>query len=278
MATVIGESGAWREIAENLRRCGLNVRRPNDVEPLLAHLRATYQPSVDRKKLEIAQGLASKEKQIVDLHAETGVWRSLLNWFRIRRCKMAIAQLQIEERQYVATLSANIHRLDSMRESAALVGARTEVDVIASLARLPDEYTVFSDIRLRAERYIHFNGVALQSAQIDHLVLSPAGVFVIETKRWSQKFVESGRFHDPFDQTQRAAYLCYHQLRRQFGKIRVRSIIACADKLPLAPRNSHIKVLAVPELIGYISWFKQAELAPDQLLQVRRYLERFIAA
>ena len=278
MATVIGESGAWREIAENLRRCGLNVRHPNDVEPLLAHLRATYQPSVDRMKLEIAQRVASKENRIVDLHGEKGFWRSFLNWFRIRGCKMAIAQLHSEGRQYVATLSANILRLDTMRESGELVGAKTEVDVVASLARLPDEYTVFNDIRLTAERYIHFNGAPLRSAQIDHLVLTPAGVFVIETKRWSRKFVESGDYHDPFDQTQRAAYLCYDQLLSQFGKIRVRSVIACAGQLPSAPKNSHVKVLAVPELIGYISWFKQPELAPDRLLQVRRYLERCVTA
>jgi hypothetical protein len=276
MATVIGQSGAWREVAENLRRCGLNIRHPNDVEPLLAHLRATYQPSVDRKKLEIAQSVASKENRIVNL--QKGIWRSLLNWFRIRDCKMAIAQLHSEERQYVATLSANIRRLDTIRESAELAGARAELDVIASLARLPDEYTVFSDIRLSAERYIHFNGAPLQSAQIDHLVLTPAGIFVIETKRWSRKFIESGDYHDPFDQTQRAAYLCYDQLRRRFGKIRVRSIVACAGQLPSAPKNSHVKVLAVPELIGYISWFKQPELAPDRLLQVRRYLERFVTA
>jgi hypothetical protein len=278
MATVIGESGAWREIAENLRRCGLNVRHPNDVNPLLARLRAAYQPSVDQKKLEIAQSVTSKERRIVDLHAESGVWRSFLNWFRIQGCKTAIAQLHSEERKYVAALSANIRRLDMMRESAELVGARAEVDVIAILARLPDEHTVFSDIRLSAERYIHFNGAPLQSAQIDHLVLTPAGVFVIETKRWSRKFVESGDYHNPFDQTQRAAYLCYDQLRRQFGKVRVRSIIACAGQLPSAPKNSHVKVLAVPELIGYISWFKKPELAPDRLLQVRRYLERFVTA
>lgn len=278
MATVIGESGAWREIAETLRRCGLNVRHPNDVEPLLAHLRATYQPSFDQKKLETAQDVANKENRIIDLRAEKGVWRSFLNLFRIRGCKIAIAQLHSEERQYVTTLAANILRAGQIRESAELVGARTEVDVIERLTRLPDEHFVFNDLRLSTERYIHFNGAPLRSAQIDHIVLTPAGVFVIETKRWSRKFVESGEYHNPFDQTQRAAYLCYDQLRIQFGKIRVRSIIACAGQLPATPKNSHVKVLAVPELIGYISWFKQPELAPDRLLQVRRYLERFVTA
>jgi len=80
-----------------------------------------------------------------------------------------------------------------------------------------------------------FNGTALISAQIDHVVLTPAGVFVIETKRWSQHFVESGDFHNPFDQVSRANYLCYDLLRKSFGKTRVRSIIACGGSLPDAP-------------------------------------------
>ena len=117
---------------------------------------------------------------------------------------------------------------------------------------------------------------ALQSAQIDHLVLSPAGVFVIETKRWSRHFVEFGQYHDPFDQIQRSGYLCYDRLRTRFGKIRVRSVIACAGKLPSAPQDSQVKVLPVAELVGYILWFRQPELEPDRLLQVRHYLQRFV--
>lgn len=276
MATVVGESGAWREIAANLRGCGLEVHRPNDIESLVSRLRATYQASVDRKKEEIAQGVVSKESRIANLRSEKGVWRSFANWFRIRRCKMAIAQLHSQERQYIATLSGNIRRLEMFQESGELAGARAELDVIAHLARLPAEHTVFNDIRLTAGRYIHFNGAPLQSAQLDHLVLSPAGVFVIETKRWSRRFVESGEYHDPFDQIQRAAYLCYDQLRSQFGKVRVRSIIACAGKLPSAPGNSHVKVLPIAELSGYISWFRQPELTTDRLLRVRRYLEGFV--
>jgi len=53
-------------------------------------------------------------------------------------------------------------------------------------------------------------------------------------------------------------------------------VIACAGKLPSAPEDSHVKVLPVTELIGYISWFKQPELTPDKLLQVRHYLEGFV--
>ena len=276
MAIVVGESGAWRAVAAKLRLCGLEVHRPNEIEPLWIRFRAAYRTSVDRKRSDIAQGVASKESQIASFRSENGVWRSFVNWFRIHGCEIAIARLHSEERRYIDRLSGNINRLEKLLASGELAGARAELDVIAHLARLPAEYIVFNDIRLTANRHIYFNGAALRSAQIDHLVLSPAGVFVIETKRWSKHFVESGRYHDPYDQIQRSAYLCYDRLRTRFGKIRVRSAIACAGKLPSAPQDSRVKVLTVAELVGYISWFRQPELAPDRLLQVRQYLQRFV--
>ncbi|MBK6879263.1 MAG: NERD domain-containing protein [Elusimicrobia bacterium] len=276
MAIVVGESGAWREIVSNLRQSGLVVHLPNDIEPLLTSLRATYQPSVDRKHSEVAQGIADINTRIANLRAEKGAWRSFINWFRIWRCNKAIARLQQEERKNTATLSGNINKLTVLLKSRELMGAKAEVEVISRLSRLPAGHTVFNDLRLIANRYIYFDGAALQSAQIDHLVLSPAGVFVIETKRWSKHFVESGDYHDPFDQIRRAAYLCYDELREAFGKIHVRSVIACAGELPSAPEGSYVKVLPVDELVGYISWFRQSEITPEALLRVRHFFEGFI--
>jgi hypothetical protein len=166
--------------------------------------------------------------------------------------------------------------LKKILASTEMTGARAELDVIAHLTNLPMEYTVFNDVRLIADRFIYFNGAVLQSAQIDHHVLCPAGVFVIETKRWSKHFVESGQYHDPFDQIQRSAYLCYDRLRSKFGKIRVRSVIACAGKLPSRPQESQVKVLSVAELVGYISWFRQPELTSDRMLQVHHYMQGFV--
>ncbi|HOW27252.1 MAG TPA: nuclease-related domain-containing protein [Elusimicrobiota bacterium] len=276
MATVIGKSGVWREIVEQLGRSGFHVRQPADVDLLLSRLRDNFQPSVKQKKSEITQCVATEERSIATLMNERGIWRSFVNWFRIQGRKIAISHLRREERRYITTLSENIRRLDACQKSREMAGARAELEVIAHLTHLSSGHTVFNNLLLTADRYINFNDVALQSAQIDHLVLSPAGVFVIETKRWSRHFVESGEYHNPFDQIQRAAYLCYDQLRNEFGKIRVRSVIACAGKLPSAPEDSHVKVLPVTELIGYISWFKQPELTPDKLLQVRHYLEGFV--
>lgn len=277
MATVIGESGAWREIAEQLERWGFHIQQPADVNRLLSRLRDNFQPSVELKKSETTQCVLAKEQSIAALQAERGIWNSFVNWFRIRECKNAILHLRSEERQYIAELLEDIQRVDALQKSGKMAGARAELNVIEHLSNLSDGYTVFSDLRLTADRYIRFNGVPLQSAQIDHLVLSSAGVFVIETKQWSRRFVESREYHNPFDQIQRAAYLCYDRLRTEFGKIRIRSIIACAGQLPSVPEDSRVKVLAVSDLVGYISWFRQTEIAPERISQIQRYLERFRA-
>lgn len=58
---------------------------------------------------------------------------------------------------------------------AKIKGKKGERQVAKVLMRLPDGYTIFNDV------YIVENG---KSIQIDHVVLSPHGIFVIETKNY----------------------------------------------------------------------------------------------
>ncbi len=115
-------------------------------------------------------------------------------------------------------------------------------------------------------------------AQIDHIVLIPAGVFVIETMRWSHRFVESGDFHDPFDQVRRANYLCYDLLRETVGKARVRSIIACDGSLLEAPRDSYVEVVRPERLTSYILGFRKVELAPERFSKLRSFFKHQVGS
>ncbi len=60
-------------------------------------------------------------------------------------------------------------------------GARGEEIVAAWLAALPDGYHVFHDVDLSG------------AGSLDHLVVGPSGVFVIETKFWSGTVTSDGR-------------------------------------------------------------------------------------
>jgi len=60
-ATVVGESGAWIDIAEKLQRQGLNIRKIEEIEPHLSNIRAAYKPSVDRFHRDTAAQISIKK-------------------------------------------------------------------------------------------------------------------------------------------------------------------------------------------------------------------------
>ena len=271
MATVIGESGTWHIIVADLTRHGHPVSKPRDLPLLLAKLEETRPQMIDAHRAYTMRSVQERETRIAALAAELGFFKRIFNWFRTRALKNEIATLHKSDSQYSSALDQTIERIRSVLNSTEFAGAEAELGVIDHLRMLPSTAVVFNDVKLYATRYIHFDGAALMSAQIDHVVLTPAGVFVIETKRWSHRFVESGDFHSPFDQVRRANYLCYDLLRESFGNTRVRSIIACVGSLPEAPRDSYVKVVRPESLNSYISGFRNVELASERFDELRNF-------
>ena len=228
---------------------------------------------IDAHRTQTMRSVHERETRITTLAAERGFFKRIFNWFRIRALKAEIATLYKTDSHYSSALDQTIALVRSLLHSAELAGAEAELTVIDHLRMLPSSAVVFNNVRLEATRYIRFDGAGLMSAQIDHVVLTPAGVFVIETKRWSRRFVESGDFYNPFEQVSRANYLCYDLLRESFGKMRVRSIIACVGSLPDAPRDSYIKVVRPESLASYISGFRNVELTPERFSELYSFFE-----
>jgi len=154
-------------------------------------------------------------------------------------------------------------------------GAAAEIEVIRQLERLPDGWFVLSDVRLDAERWYRFNGQHLKTAQLDHLLVGPGGVFVIETKNWSREFTEKGDYFSPYEQSARAAFLCHMKLKQSGLPCKTRGIIATRTKLPSKPKGSYTKVLRPDELQGYIQWF-QPEIQSRDVEEIVECLARFV--
>jgi hypothetical protein len=74
---------------------------------------------------------------------------------------------------------------DAFREGGSwLKGGQGERKVAAELAKLPDEFAVFNDF------HPSFGGV-LSAWNVDHIVVGPTGLFVIETKNYSHPKVRA---------------------------------------------------------------------------------------
>jgi len=160
--------------------------------------------------------------------------------------------------------------------SPSAAGARAELAVIDALRSLPSEYTVLNDVCLPASKFMRLHGKPIRSAQLDHVVVSVGGIFVIETKYWSQQFLERGDFMNPFEQVRRAGYLCHRLLKEEGLPCRVRNVLVSKGALPPKAPEDFVKVLTPDKLAGYFRWFKP-ELSTDDVFDIIRFLEGWVA-
>ena len=170
-------------------------------------------------------------------------------------------------------LSNLLNQLDNIcfiKKSKLYKGAEGEILVIEKLRNLTDDYCIFNDLFFELDNGVNFNGAFLKSAQIDHLVIGPSGIYVIETKNWSEAYVKKvfdNGSYTPYDQIKRSSYAVYRHLNSsKYGnifqkayyslakkEIKVKSIIAITgSKIPLQDKG-FVKVLFPNQLSGYIS-------------------------
>ncbi len=272
MAQVVGGSGLWNAIRAEILSYGLRVSSPDDVTLLASRLGDTRDELIRGRRVQTMSEVSRLSSELAVLRAQRGLFARLVNAAEVRRREAAIRELYRNDAAYPGWLDAVEQRIRWLGASAEVAGARAELQVAALLRCLPDDYVVLNDVRLRANRRIRFNGKGLRTAQLDHVVLSGAGVRVIETKNWTRQFADSGRAQEPFEQVERASYLCYDLLRQSFGAVPVHGVVACAGVRLVPPADS--KVVATPygDLVDLLTGQQRQAIAPAKLLQVEEYL------
>jgi len=166
----------------------------------------------------------------------------------------------------IQLIARKVRLIEKVLKSSELAGAIAELELIENLKSLPDNCLVINDVIIKLRRAIHFDGDWLKSAQIDHIVVTPSGIFVIEVKNWSTKFVQEGNYFNPYQQIKRSSYLCYKLIGKRHN-LRARSIIAYKGSISQKPPESYVKILPINEVKGYISWFREIN-ASDQTVEL----------
>jgi hypothetical protein len=162
--------------------------------------------------------------------------------------------------------------LKSIIGSTELANAAAELEMIEILSRLPEGFHVLNDVRLQAERGIRFEGEWLSHGIISNLVVCPAGLFAIEVYRASKQAALNDKEPDPREQIKRVAHLCYSFLKTEFPSVSVRSILAYRGHLPESQATSVVKALPIPDVPGYITWFKEKMLDEKVMKDILEYL------
>jgi hypothetical protein len=155
--------------------------------------------------------------------------------------------------------------------NSSIYGALGEQKVVKELKKLSDDYILINDFscRFHPPIYNRQENDYIQSIQIDHILIATSGVFLIETKNWSQQSLESRNLHSPVHQIKRTNYAIYKILKgdifeprlslneHHWGdrKIPIRNLIVLINHKP-TQEFEHVKILTLNELLGYVRYFK----------------------
>ena len=95
------------------------------------------------------------------------------------------------------------------------------------LSRLPEDYITFNDLLFKSNGY---------TVQIDHITVSPYGVFVIETKGY-QGWITGGENSEYWTQTIfKSKHKFYNPIRQNDGHVRfLRYLLKCSVDIPFIP-------------------------------------------
>lgn len=163
-----------------------------------------------------------------------------------------------------------------------IYGAIGENKVVEELKQLPDDYILINDFSYTFHKPLYFKqqDTRIRSIQIDHILISPAGVFLIETKNWSKESLQNLNLRSPVEQILRTSFALYillhrtpgFKLRHHWGerKIAIKNLIVLINHKP-REEFQHVKVLTLNELVRHVTYF-QPGLSREETREIAEYL------
>ena len=152
-----------------------------------------------------------------------------------------------------------------------IAGAIGESLVEKELKKLSDTYVLFNDFSLVFKKPIYNKkeNDRIFSIQIDHLLVTGAGIFNIETKNWSKESIARPDLRSPIKQIQRSSFAMFVILnhseqgasrilrRHHWGekKLPIWNIVAMINNKPKG-EFKFVTIKKVNELNGYIDSFE----------------------
>lgn len=165
-----------------------------------------------------------------------------------------------------------------------IAGAVGESLVEKEIRKLSDDYTLFNDYRLNFKPPIYNKKTKdrIFSIQLDHLLISRAGIFILETKNWSKESINSLDLRSPVDQIIRTSYAMFvvankiHLKKHHWGEkqIPIRNVIVMIHEKPKFDFK-YVKIKQLKELNCYIQNFEsifskgEVESIANTLIRIR---------
>lgn len=177
--------------------------------------------------------------------------------------------VRLSSQQTLSELERKKATIDEL--NSFIYGALGEQNVVKTLEALSDEYFLINDfaVSFSPAIYNRQENDYIKSIQIDHLLVAPSGIFLIETKNWSEKSLENLSLRSPVEQIKRTSFVLFKLLDNEISKfhlrldkhhwgdkkIPIKNLIVLTSTKP-KEEFQYVKILTLNELLGYINYFK----------------------
>lgn len=171
--------------------------------------------------------------------------------------------------------------------NSLIYGAIGEQKVVKVLEGLSDDYVLINDFCLsfKPPIYNRAENDYIQSIQVDHLLIGPSGIFLIETKNWSERSLNDLSLRSPVSQLRRTNFALFRLLNQSsanlglndhhWGKKRIplKNLLVLINHRP-KEEFQFVKVLTLNQLLSYIEYFppvfnrREAERIADELTEL----------
>ncbi len=183
------------------------------------------------------------------------------------------AKSKLDELEHTRNVLENLKNLIS--------GAIGENLVVKEIKKLGDNYVLINDFNLSFSHPIYYkkHNERIRSVQIDHLLISRAGIFIMETKNWSKSSVNTTNLRSPIKQIERSNFALYIYISENISlnehhwgeqTIPIRNLIVMINNKPTA-KFKYVTVKLLKELNDYLEYFEPV-LSQNQLDKVIKKL------
>jgi len=226
----------------------------------LEEKKSELQQSLLKEKTELMDKPLSSKRQKRIKEIDITIENKLDKSFKkdIKQIKKIEKQRILKEKNLeksVANKVSQLHKAQKIiqKNQQYFESALGETAVIEELRKLPETYYILNEVELSFYRSIRWKkyGEYVQSCKIDHVVVGPTGIFLIETKNWSPETMQTAK-SPPHKQIQRAGYIFFvHMMDKFEKKYPLYQIIATFKQLPQVPYD-YVTQLTIEELVDHI--------------------------
>lgn len=249
-----------KEIDDSIN--SLSIKPKNILVKIYSKIKLMF---LKKRKLYLEENFEEEKRQpYSSLEKIVEILKDKIDYLEENFKSVHTERYQIFERKYELAKSI-------IKENySVLLGAIGEQKAVDELRKLPDSYYVINDFKLYFYKPIYHKESQsyIKSIQADHIVISPSGIFLIETKNWGIDSIENRDLYSPIEQIKRTSFALFIYLNNKsvnsslnlnhhWGqrKINVRNILLMVNIKP-SQEFQFVKMLSLKELNGYIKYFK----------------------